>query len=134
MLSKTSYSLILKKSSTQQRVHFSININLYCKTWKNMTKFLYESSQNKYQSKNNSRTFRRIQTAKKPEDAESRKFIVKFSLHWRPPEGIHFHFRGLKKFFLQFETLHRVIYIPLWGFSYLSWGFIIPLEGFSYPS
>ena len=99
-----------------------------------MTKFLYESSQNKYQSKNNSRTFRRIQTAKKPEDAESRKFVVKFSLHWRPPEGIHFHFRGLKKFFLQFETLRRVIYIPLWGFSYLSWGFIIPLEGFRYPS
>ena len=34
----------------------------------------------------------------------------KFWLHWRPPEGIHFHWRGLKKCFLQFKTLRRVIY------------------------
>ena len=36
-----------------------------------MTKFLYESSKNKYQSKDDSRTFRSIKTAKKPEDALS---------------------------------------------------------------
>ena len=61
---------------------------------------------------------------------ESRKFAVRFWLQWRPPEGIHFHWRGLKKCFLQFKTLRRVIYIPLEGFRYLSRGFIIPLEGF----
>jgi len=78
---------------------------------------------------------------------ESRKFVVRFRFYWRPPEGFYFHWRGLKKCFLQFKTLRRVIYIPLEGFSYLSrgviiplegfrnpsWGFIIPLEGFKYP-
>ena len=36
---------------------------------------------------------------------ESRKLVVRFWLHWRLPEGIHFHRRGLKKCFLQFQTL-----------------------------
>ena len=35
------------------------------------------------------------------------------------PEGIHFHWRGLKKWFLQFKTLRRVIYIPQEGFRYI---------------
>ena len=48
--------------------------------------------------------------------------------------GFYFHWRGLKKCFLQFKTLRRVIYIPLEGFRYLSWGFIYPLEGLRYPS
>ena len=65
---------------------------------------------------------------------ESRKFVVRFWFHWRPPEGILFHWRGLKKRFLQFKTLRRVIYISLEGFRCTSWGVIIPLEGFSYPS
>jgi len=65
---------------------------------------------------------------------ESRKFVVRFWLHWRPQEGIHFHWRGLKKYFLQFKTLRRVIYIPLEEFRYPSYGFIIPLEGFRYLS
>ena len=30
---------------------------------------------------------------------ESRKFEVRFWLHWRPPEGILFHWRGLKNTF-----------------------------------
>jgi len=42
--------------------------------------------------------------------------------------------QGLKKFFLQFKILRRVIYIPLEGFICPSWGVIIPLEGFRYPS
>ena len=48
---------------------------------------------------------------------ESRKFVERFWLHWRPPEGIHFHWRGLKKCFLQFKTFRRVIYIQIyiWG-------------------
>ena len=61
---------------------------------------------------------------------ESRKFVVRFWHHWRPLEGIHFHWRGLKKCFLQFKTLRRVICIPLEGFRYLSRRIIIPLEGF----
>ena len=56
---------------------------------------------------------------------ESRKFVVRFSLHWRLPEGILFHWRGLKKCFF---------YMPLEGFICPSWGVILPLEGFSYPS
>ena len=30
---------------------------------------------------------------------ESRKFVVRVRLHWRPPEEIHFHWRGLKNAF-----------------------------------
>ena len=48
--------------------------------------------------------------------------------------GNSFSLEGLKKCFLQFKTLLRVIYIPLEGFRCPSWGVIIPLEGFSYPS
>ena len=55
--------------------------------------------------------------------------LVRFD-SWTPLEGIYFHWRGLKKCFLQFKTLRRVIHIPLEGFRYISWGFIIPLEGF----
>ena len=65
---------------------------------------------------------------------ELQKFVVRFWLHWRPPEGIHFHWRGLNKCCLQFKTLCRVIYIPLEGFRYPFYGFIIPLEGFRYLS
>ena len=62
------------------------------------------------------------------------KFVVRFWPHWRPPEGIQFHWRGLKNRLLKFKTLRRGIYIPLERFRYLSKGFIIPLEGFRYPS
>ena len=48
--------------------------------------------------------------------------------------GNLFSLEGFKKFFLQFKTLRRVIYIPLEWFRHLSRGFIIPLEGFRYPS
>ena len=65
---------------------------------------------------------------------ESRKFVVRFRFYCRPPEGFYFHWRGLKKCFLQFKTLGRVIYIPLEGFRCPSWGVTIPLEGFSYPT
>ena len=34
--------------------------------------------------------------------------------------GHFFHWRGLKKCFLQFKTLRGVIYIPLEGFRYPS--------------
>ena len=51
-----------------------------------------------------------------PLKKESRKFVVRFWLHWKPPEGIQFHWRGLINRFLQFKTLRRVIYIPLDGF------------------
>ena len=43
--------------------------------------------------------------------SESQKFVVRFWLHWRQPEGIQFHWRDLKNRFLQFKTLRRVIYI-----------------------
>jgi len=65
---------------------------------------------------------------------DSKKFIVRFQFYWRSPEGFYFHCRGFKKCFLQFKTLPRVIYIPLEGFRYPSWGVIIPLEGFRYSS
>ena len=65
---------------------------------------------------------------------DSKKFVVRFRFYWRPPEGFYFHWRGFKKCFLQFKTLHRVIYIPLEGFRCPSWRVIIALEGFSYPS
>ena len=65
---------------------------------------------------------------------DSKKFVVRFRFYWRPPEGFYFHWRGFKKCFLQFKTLRRVIYIPLEGFRYPSWGVKIPLEGFSYSS
>ena len=79
---------------------------------------------------------------------ESRKFVVRFSLHWRPLEGIHFHWTGLKKFFLQFKlyagwfTFHwrdsDIFPVGLkfhWRDSDIfPGGFIIPLEGFRYPS
>ena len=58
----------------------------------------------------------------------------RFRFYLRPLGGFYFHWRGLKKCFLQFKTLRRVIYIPLEGFRYLSWGFIYPLEGLRYPS
>ena len=45
---------------------------------------------------------------------ESRKFVERFWLQWRPPAGIHFHWRGLKKCFLQFKTFRRVIYIQIY--------------------
>jgi len=48
--------------------------------------------------------------------------------------GNSFSLEGFEKYFLQFKTLRRVIYIPLEGFRYLSRGVIIPLEGFRYPS
>ena len=35
--------------------------------------------------------------------------------YWRPPEGFHFHWKGLKSHFFQFETLRIVIYNPLEG-------------------
>ena len=54
----------------------------------------------------------------------------RFRFYWKPLGGFYFHWWGLKKCFLQFKTLRRVIYIPLEGFRYISWGFIIPLEGF----
>ena len=76
----------------------------------------------------------------------SKKFVVRFRFYWRPPEGFHFHWRGLKSQFFKFKTLHMMIYnplegiidlsreliIPLEGFRYLSRGFIISLEGFRY--
>ena len=67
---------------------------------------------------------------------ESRKFVERFWLQWRPPAGIHFHWRGLKKCFLQFKTFRRVIYIQIYilggynstGGIHLSFqGFLIPL-------
>ena len=60
---------------------------------------------------------------------ESRKLVVRFWLHWRLPEGIHFHRRVWKNAFYNFK-----LYIPLEGFRYFSRGFIIPLEGFRYLS
>ena len=54
--------------------------------------------------------------------------------YWRLPEGFHFHWRGLKSHFFQFETLRMVIFNPLEGFRYLPRRFIIPLEGFRYLS
>ena len=79
---------------------------------------------------------------------DSKKFVVRFRFYWISPEGFYFHWRGFKKCFLQFKTIHRVIYIPLEGFKCPSkgfiislegfrcpsWGFIFPLEGFRYPS
>ena len=62
------------------------------------------------------------------------KVRSKILLHWRPPEGFHFHWRGLKNRDLQFKTLRRVIYFPLEGLRYLSRGFLTPLDGFRYPS
>ena len=90
---------------------------------------------------------------------ESRKFVVRFWLHWRPPEGILFHWRALKKCFLQFKTLNSTggiqmsflggynstggillsflgvyIYNSTGGIQMSFLGFIIPLEGFRCPS
>ena len=67
------------------------------------------------------------------QNCDSKKFLVRFRFYWRSP-GFYFHWSGLKKCFLQFKTLQRVINIPPEGFRYLSRGVIIPLEGFSYPS
>ena len=47
------------------------------------------------------------------------KVRSKILLHWRPPEGFHFHWRGLKNRDLQFKTLRKFIYIPLEGLRYL---------------
>ena len=30
---------------------------------------------------------------------DSKKFVVRFRFYWRPPEGFHFHWRGLKNAF-----------------------------------
>ena len=65
---------------------------------------------------------------------DSKKFVVRFRFYWRPPEGFHFHWKGLKTQFFQFETLRMVIYNPMEVIVDLSRGFIIPLEGFRYPS
>ena len=61
---------------------------------------------------------------------ESRKFAVRFWLHWRSPEGINFHWRGLKKAFYNLK-LYAGWFTFHWRFRYLSRGIIIPLEGFS---
>ena len=44
---------------------------------------------------------------------DSKKVVVRFRFHKRPPEGFNFHWRGLKNRYLQFETLLRLIYIQL---------------------
>ena len=60
--------------------------------------------------------------------SESRKFVVRFWFHWRPPEGFIFTGGVWKNAFLQFKTFH-------WKDSDIFPGsFKIPLEGFRYPS
>ena len=59
---------------------------------------------------------------------DSKKFVVRFQFYWRPPEGFHFYWSGLKSHFFQFETLRMVFYNPLEGFRYLSRGYIIPMK------
>ena len=48
--------------------------------------------------------------------------------------GNSFSLEGFQKMLFTIKTLRRVIYISLEGFRCPSWGVIIPLEGFSYPS
>ena len=59
---------------------------------------------------------------------DSKKFVVRFWLHWGSLERFKFHWRGLENCVLQVETLSRVIYIQLEGFKCPFWG-LNPLEG-----
>ena len=48
---------------------------------------------------------------------ESRKFVVRFWLHWKPPEGIQFHWRDLK---------NRVIFLFVFIFVFVICYLLIP--------
>ena len=66
--------------------------------------------------------------------SESRKFVVRFLLHWRPPEGILFHWRGFEKMLFTIQNFTQGDLHSTGGIQMSSWGVIIPLERFSYPS
>ena len=60
---------------------------------------------------------------------KSRKFVVRFWLHWRPHTGwISISLEGFTKSL--FTSWYTLLYIWLEGFGYPYWGFNIPLEGF----
>ena len=63
---------------------------------------------------------------------ESRKFLIRFSLQQRPPEGIYFHWRGLKNRYNNIK-LYAGSFTFHWRNSDIlpGWGFKITLEGFT---